>query len=78
MEDKKLLLGNYIIVNEGDFKGVTGFLKSIDIEVTQNVERNSQNKELMTFTQKENAECRVIVNAKNTIIISLESLSKIK
>ncbi len=75
MEDKKLLLGTQVIVNEGDFKGVTGFLKAIDIEVMQDVIKNSR---IMTFTHKEKAECKVIVNAKNTILVPLESLSGLK
>lgn len=77
-EEKILLLGKHVIVTNGDFKGVTGLLKSIEIETDQVVVHNGHdNKELTSFTTKNKVNCRVIINSENTISVPLKYLSKL-
>lgn len=75
MESKKLLLGVNVIIEKGEFKGVTGFLQSMDVNVTHEIVRNNKNRELITFKSGDKIICRVVVNPENTISVPLEYLS---
>lgn len=77
IEEKILLLGKYVIVNDGDFKGVSGLLKSIDIQINTVSLHGGANKKDIVLSEKENINCEVIVNNTNTINVPLEYLSKL-
>lgn len=77
LEEKILLLGKHVIINEGDFKGVSGILKTLDTESTNAVAKNNNNQVLMTFTYDYRINCSIIVNSKNTINVPLECVSKL-
>ncbi len=76
IQDKMLLLGKHVIVNDGDFKGVSGLMKNVDIETdTVNI-KNSKNEIVMTLYEKNKINCNIIVNEDNTIVVPLNCLSK--
>ena len=75
---KTLLLGKYIIINDGDFKGVSGLVKSLNIENSNiNVTGGRERKKIMSFVTEVYITCQIIVNEENTIKVPLEFISKL-
>jgi transcription elongation factor len=77
MEEKILLLGKHIIINEGDFKGVSGIVKSMNVISETTTIHNANNVKLLEFVQKHDIECEIIINHKNIITVSINCISKL-
>lgn len=77
MDDKILLLGKHVIITEGDFKGVTGLLKSVEIISDTTSSTNSKNGLMFSFKYNREIECKIIINEKNIITVPIDVISKL-
>ena len=77
MEEKLLLLGKHVIINKGDFKGVSGILKSIEITDEAVCVSGSNNQQMIDYCRESHTECKIIVNENNIIKVSLECVSSL-
>ena len=75
MEDKFKIFGKHVIINKGDFKGVTGILKSVTID-KDCIEIRGSDKSIR-FNQKNDIYCNIIVNNDNTIKVLLDYVTKV-
>lgn len=74
MDEKLSLFGKHAIVTEGEFKGVTGIVQSIEIESTSSFVSSANSKRL-DFNRHREVYCKLIVDDRNTISVLLDNVS---